>query len=122
MTTAAARKDRDLLLDGWIACLVRVVDGLPKLTGAACRDRPDLFEAARVGETVEEVETRQIEAEMLCAACPVLANCRTWAQGERSDVGHVIAGVRPPPRTTPTERPTLRTRRWDRQEDPHRGR
>jgi WhiB family redox-sensing transcriptional regulator len=70
----------------WVSLLERMLQGVPALPGARCRNRPHLFDG-HDGPNGER--TRQ--AIELCARCPALAACEEWAAGQRCLVG-VVAG------------------------------
>ena len=55
---------------------------LPWTKDAACQGQTDLF-FPPAGERPETRARREAKAGELCAACPVLAQCRTWARENR---------------------------------------
>ncbi|MFL0276992.1 WhiB family transcriptional regulator [Mycobacterium sp. SMC-19] len=65
--------------DATITVLGAILSGVPRLTGAACRNHTTVFFAA-------ENELRDgIEAAIrICARCPALAECRTWVEAQPS--------------------------------------
>lgn len=54
----------------------------PWQAAAVCRDNPQLIDATRVPEVWDGLR--------LCASCPVIEQCRAWAESETDYVG--IAG------------------------------
>lgn len=82
---------------GVVPLLAAVLRELPKLTGAACAGRSELFDPAHRHETAETVEARHARAVGLCRTCPALIDCRTWADSltrPRRPAG-VLAGHAP---------------------------
>lgn len=70
--TGAAYRVRITDAATWLELLERVLHGVPRLPGAACRDAdPRLFD----GVTPEDAAA----AKALCAACPALADCADWS-------------------------------------------
>jgi WhiB family redox-sensing transcriptional regulator len=55
---------------------------LPWTAKAACQGQTDLF-FPPAGERPETRAKRETKARELCAACPVLADCRSWARENR---------------------------------------
>lgn len=84
----------------WVELLGEILRSSVKLTGAACRDRGDLFLSEDADDQAAAVE--------ICRTCPVLTECRRWVESlPRSQrPGGVVAGQvhqpRPPglPRKT----------------------
>jgi hypothetical protein len=66
--------------------LTMVLQRVPKLPGALCRNRSELFD----GEEPEDIA----EAVALCARCPALDACRAWVDRleYRARPSGVIAG------------------------------
>jgi len=56
----------------WVALVVAIIRGAPRLDGALCHGRPEVFDAT----DAEHIQT----AAELCARCPALAECRAWAE------------------------------------------
>lgn len=53
----------------------------PDLTGAACKGMAPLFDDHIDGETHEDTQARMVAARAVCARCPILATCRSAADG-----------------------------------------
>lgn len=70
-----------VLAPGIVGLLGAILRGTPKLVGAACRNHPGLFD----GDDVQA-------ALHLCAECPVLAACRSWAEQDPTARRGVIGG------------------------------
>lgn len=78
-----------------MAVLLAILRGLPRLDGAACVGRADLFDPAVEDEHPDAVSYRHLAAQKVCRyACPVLAECQQWAETEKSH-GSVLAGLIP---------------------------
>jgi hypothetical protein len=60
--------------------------GPPRLSGAGCMNRADLFDAANA------VSDDIARAKAICRRCTCLAACAEWAEGQKHLVG-VVAGV-----------------------------
>ncbi|WP_165604349.1 WhiB family transcriptional regulator [Mycolicibacter sinensis] len=75
MTTQTTRRPRrDAARDGGsVELLAAVLAGVPRLTGAACRDHVGLYDAAADGDR----DAAQ-EAVDICRRCPVLDICQRW--------------------------------------------
>jgi hypothetical protein len=58
------------------AGLFAALDGIPRLPGAACRDKHELFDPCHA----DDPDRPDVEAEALalCRACPALAGCSAW--------------------------------------------
>lgn len=79
------------------ADLFAALAGIPRLEGARCRGRWELFDPQGCGESEPEVAERHNYAAALCMRCPALEHCRTWLESlppEERPEG-VIAGVVP---------------------------
>lgn len=85
---------------GAIQLLARIFDRLPRLPGADCAGRGELF--------TSEHPDDQAAAVAICRTCPVLADCQRWVAGlPRSRIpAGVTAGQIHPPR--PPGRPRER--------------
>jgi WhiB family redox-sensing transcriptional regulator len=57
--------------------LLTVLADTPNLPDAACRGKHQLFDAS-IGSNVKARQAQRVFAE-LCASCPVLEQCRDWA-------------------------------------------
>ena len=101
-----------MTLDGQAAVtlLARILRGTPHLSGAACIGNSELF------DTVEPLDAEP--ALTLCARCPALEPCRTWADSQpRNTLSGVVAGQirlrpdqrpkKPKPKPKPRPRPAL---------------
>lgn len=89
---SAARKD-----SGPIALLAEIFEGAPRLPGAACVGRPELFDPAAPGEDAETAAARHTQARRLCAMCPQLRACGDWRDGDSGAAMMVSAALAPPP-------------------------
>lgn len=82
-------------MSGTWASLSESLAGVPRLPGAACAGRWDVFDPARDGEDVEDLKFRHSAAQRICVTeCPCLADCRSWVESlkpSKRPVG-VIAG------------------------------
>ncbi|WP_235718330.1 hypothetical protein [Mycolicibacterium goodii] len=87
--------------------LIAVLKGAPRLAGARCVGRPELFDPAAPDERPEDAADRHEAAVHLCRACPALAACRSWHDSLRPSQrpGGVIAARAPKPPGRPG-RPT----------------
>jgi len=77
--------------------LAAVLDGLPRLPAAACRDQHTLFDPRAEHEAPAVAEQRHRQAAALCTRCPALDDCRRWIDSlppSRRPSG-VIAGQLP---------------------------
>lgn len=76
--------------DGTLDLLIAILrDGPPRLTGALCAGRPDLFDTPNA--TAEHVD----RAVGICQRCPALEPCATWAARQRrGQLTGVIGGKR----------------------------
>lgn len=83
-TNAANRPARG---DGIIGLLCAVLEGMPKMSGALCRGRAELFDAAHAN--ADDI-SRAID---LCRACDCIAACATYAGNRRRPLVGVVAGV-----------------------------
>lgn len=66
---------------------------LPVLDGAACRGRAGLFDPAGAHEDRAAVRARHAAALELCEGCPVVVECRRYAEDEQARPGGRIHGV-----------------------------
>jgi hypothetical protein len=59
---------------------IELVDlaGIPRLPGARCRGRHELFDPLPHGGNAEALARRQANALAECRRCPALAACRAW--------------------------------------------
>lgn len=87
----------DLDDDATLQILKRILAGLPKLSGAACVGRAEIFAPAEPDEPDEHVEYRHRHAAAICSTCPALTECREWADSlpARDRPPGVLAGVIP---------------------------
>lgn len=79
----------DLGIDG---LLLNVLSGVPRLDGALCIGRADLFDPKAEHEDRLTVAERHDRARAVCAGCPALDACTEWAQDQPLD-GQVLAGT-----------------------------
>nr|WP_240930845.1 transcriptional regulator [Rhodococcus sp. B10] len=70
--------------------MVRILTNQPRLSGAACVGRSEVFDPAETGEDPDDVRYRHEVAASICRTCPALNSCRDWAETERAS-GSVIA-------------------------------
>ena len=98
--------------------LVAALGCTPKLTGALCSGRSELFDEAAPGEAHDDVQYRHTHARALCAQCPALRGCSAWFEQLPAD--HRPRGVtagrlhqptpgRPRNHTTPNREDTSTT-------------
>jgi WhiB family redox-sensing transcriptional regulator len=85
---------------------VELVDrgGIPRLPGARCRGRHELFDPPLPGPP-EPIWRRQAEALAECRRCPALAACRAWFDElppRRRPEGVIAGQIHPAP--TPSRR------------------
>lgn len=86
----------DRLESGEISLLSAMLASQPKLTGARCTDHAELFDPQAPGEDRATCRRRHEQAAALCATCPAVGLCRTWALTQPRDLTrHVIGGIRP---------------------------
>jgi hypothetical protein len=102
---AGARAHTDDVPD-WQS-LAACVGSAPRLSGAACKGRSDLFDWHPLSDPHREADLET--ALQLCASCPALSQCKQWMAGlERAErpLG-VMAGVLVAPKRqrVPTGRP-----------------
>ena len=71
---------------------------------AACAGRWDEFDPSPAEETRAELNARVAAARRVCAGCPVMAECRTFARTARPPVVGVYAGRYYTPNTARAER------------------
>ncbi|MAU81880.1 MAG: transcriptional regulator [Gordonia sp.] len=94
---------------GIVPLLTAMLAGTPKLTGARCTDRPDLFDPQASGEKATAARARHHQAAALCDSCPSVALCRAWAATQPRELHRaVVGGIRPRlsgEHTTPTPQP-----------------
>uniref|UniRef100_A1UIX4 4Fe-4S Wbl-type domain-containing protein n=1 Tax=Mycobacterium sp. (strain KMS) TaxID=189918 RepID=A1UIX4_MYCSK len=77
----------------WLALCAAILRRAPKLEGAKCAGRAELFE----GDGPDGERTRTAIA--LCRQCPALTACASWADGlspVRRPRGVLAASYRPP--------------------------
>ncbi|MDJ0359703.1 WhiB family transcriptional regulator [Rhodococcus sp. H29-C3] len=88
----------------WEVLLTEILTNRPRLAGAACAGSPELFDPAEPDEHPDSVGYRHLAAQKTCLyACPVLDECRAWAETEKGR-GRVLAGLIPrSTRLTPRE-------------------
>ncbi len=69
----------------WVELTAAILRGTPKLPGALCRRRSDLFDGA------DDQDAR--DAAELCGRCPAREPCANWADTLRhNQINGVIAG------------------------------
>lgn len=69
----------------WAAAIAAILTGVPRLPGALCRRRPELFDAR------DDDSARQ--AAELCARCPARQPCADWADTLKHNEAYgVLAG------------------------------
>lgn len=92
---------------GTESLLVAILRGVPRLDGARCVGRPELFDPDGPHEAPEVVQQRHEAATHLCRACPALADCRSWVDELKPSrrPGGVVAARQPSPRR-PAGRPS----------------
>lgn len=80
-----------------VELLAAILADQPRLTDAACRQYVELFNRAADGDR----EAAQ-EAVVVCQTCPVLTECREWAERTypRRKPGGVLAATYSPPPTS----------------------
>ncbi|WP_434158797.1 WhiB family transcriptional regulator [Rhodococcus sp. BGS-1C] len=79
----------------WEALVVEILTDRPRLDGAACAGRAELFDPAEDDEHPDSVSFRHLAAQKVCLyACPVLDECRAWAETEKPR-GAVLGGLIP---------------------------
>ncbi|WP_419232434.1 WhiB family transcriptional regulator [Gordonia sp. CPCC 205515] len=84
-----------------VALLEAVLTEVPRLPGARCTSAPHLFDPRGQGEPREDWRERQAQAATLCASCPALSACQTWALTQPPHArDHVLGGHTPAPCTT----------------------
>jgi len=77
---------------GWVELLAEILAGTPKLPGAACRGHVEQFDRAADGD--RDAAQQAVE---VCRRCPVLTECRAWAdhiRGRKRPAG-VLGGQAP---------------------------
>lgn len=82
---------------GEVALLVAILEQMPRLSEANCVGSPALFDPRGRWEEAEDADCRHAAALQLCRCCPVLAECRQWADGQQDLAHGVIGGRRPKP-------------------------
>jgi len=71
----------------WVEAVAAILAGVPRLEGALCRQRAELFDGADDQDARDAVE--------LCAHCPAREPCAAWADSLRHNQAHgVLAGQR----------------------------
>jgi len=87
--------------------LIAILGGTPRLDGARCVGRPELFDPAAPDEAAADAADRHEAAVHLCRACPALAACRAWHDSLKPSQrpAGVIAARAPKPAARPG-RPT----------------
>lgn len=69
----------------WVDLTAAILRGTPRLPGALCRGRADLFDSDNDRDALDAAE--------LCGRCPSREPCAAWAAGLRHDEAHgVLAG------------------------------
>jgi len=61
--------------------LLGALAGVPRLDGALCRGRPELWDEAADREPAAEVAERHAYALAACGQCPALTTCAQWLDG-----------------------------------------
>lgn len=81
--------------DGPLGLLIVILRGAPRLPGARCRDRADLFDAThaigRGASSTRKIAAARAAAAAECAQCPALVACSAWVDGLRP--AHRPSGV-----------------------------
>ncbi|MCX2965600.1 WhiB family transcriptional regulator [Gordonia aquimaris] len=81
---------------GIVPLLSALLAGTPKLDGARCIERPDLFDPRDRGEPLKAARARHQQAAALCDSCPSVALCRAWAATQPRELHRaVVGGIRP---------------------------
>lgn len=86
------------------ALLIKILADTPRLEDAACIGQHHLFDPATEAEPTAVADRRHRLAADLCSNCPALAECRRWADDQKSYPGVLAGRVPTPPR--PRGRPT----------------
>ena len=69
----------------WVDAVAAIVRGTPRLSGALCRHRAELFSGRNEEDARAAVE--------LCGSCPAREPCATWSETLRhNEIDGVIAG------------------------------
>lgn len=76
---------------GLAGLLYNVLADMPRLDGALCVGRADLFDPKHEHEDRVTAVGRHVRAKELCAECPAFTLCDDWA-GEQPRDGQVLAG------------------------------
>jgi hypothetical protein len=91
---------------GALALLMELAP-ISRLDGAACRDQWSVFDAAH-GKS-DEARKAQADSAAVCKTCPVLGDCRRWADSldrrDRSGLGVLAGGLPIQPGTPPKPQP-----------------
>ncbi|MBY4573977.1 transcriptional regulator [Gordonia paraffinivorans] len=80
---------------GLLPLLTEILAGTANLSGAACAERPELFDEAGPDEDVQTVRFRHRAAVRICTTCPVIDRCRRWSESQKDLGGMVVAGRAP---------------------------
>lgn len=67
-----SRARRHLIGEPWVDLAAAILRQAPRLRGAPCIGRPELFDG--------DDEATRVEAIGLCASCPVLPVCQSWVK------------------------------------------
>jgi WhiB family transcriptional regulator, redox-sensing transcriptional regulator len=71
----------------WVEAVAAIVRGTPRLLGALCRERAELFDG--------DDDQGAREAAELCGDCPAREPCAAWADSLRhNQINGIIAGQR----------------------------
>ncbi len=76
------------------AALAAALAAAPRLPGAACKGRYELFDPAEPGEDEDDYTYRDETALAICRHCPALTDCQSWLETlpPRQQPPGVIAG------------------------------
>lgn len=61
-------------IDGLLGALT----GAPRLPGARCAGRHELFDPIETGEDPDDAQERIDAAKYVCRSCPALTDCHAW--------------------------------------------
>jgi hypothetical protein len=69
--------------------LEKVLAGVPKLEGARCVGKPELFDVSTLDEAAQAAE-----ALTLCESCPAIEQCSRWADSQPRRRLHGVIAAR----------------------------
>ncbi len=95
---ATAENTADVDPDGTVRLLTAILVDQPKLDGAACRGRHELFDPIRCidPQHYRQEQIRRTEAARICSTCPARTRCPTVTTGP--GITAVSVRQRPAPR------------------------